>query len=164
VEIIRRQDGSILLSEIEGFAAELFRQIPDAADPGDDLRAANRLLPTAGETVDAAEWQELVHPGLKHLFESSLETVRNATDDTLPPNAAGSILIQPEQFDAWLNALNQARLVLAERNHLTDEQISGHQTGEVRSRADIALLQIDFYGLLQEHILAVISDTDFPGE
>jgi hypothetical protein len=55
--------------------------------------------------------------------------------------------------DAWLNALNQARLAIAATYQFSDRELCDHYRSPLGSRRDLSLFQVNFYGFLQEFIL-----------
>ena len=55
--------------------------------------------------------------------------------------------------EAWLNTLNQARLVIASKYGFTEAELSDHYRSPIGSRRDLSLFQVNFYGFLQEFIL-----------
>jgi hypothetical protein len=58
-----------------------------------------------------------------------------------------------QHADAWLNALNQARLAIAARCNFTETELCDHERSPIGSRRDLSLFQVNFYGFLQEFIL-----------
>jgi hypothetical protein len=64
-----------------------------------------------------------------------------------------SLRIPIAHSEAWLNALNQARLSLAARFDFTEEELCDHYRSPIGSRRDLSLFQVNFYGFLQEFIL-----------
>jgi hypothetical protein len=119
MEICRRND-YIEISELDPFLAELLRQIPASANP-EGLEAAEQRLfssPTTNgkETEICAEWKLYVEPELRRLFQTATETV-SADLEQLNGNEKKlgnrTLCIPSKHADAWLNALNQARLVIA---------------------------------------------------
>ena len=64
-----------------------------------------------------------------------------------------TLRIPAKHADAWLNALNQARLVIAAKNNFTESELSDHFRSPIGSRRDLSLFQVNFYGFLQEFIL-----------
>ena len=64
-----------------------------------------------------------------------------------------TLRIPTDHADAWLNALNQARLVIAAKNNFTDGELCDHYRSPIGSRRDLSLFQVNFYGFLQEFIL-----------
>jgi len=158
MEICRHKD-HIELSELDPFLAELLRQIPASASPDGALAAERRLFSAPvnrRETEFCSEWKTYVEPELRRLFQSATETVAtdlqqlNGDEKSL---ANRTLRIPAKHSDAWLNALNQARLVIAAKNNFTESELSDHFRSPIGSRRDLSLFQINFYGFLQEFIL-----------
>ena len=154
---ICREDDALQISDLDPFLAELLRQIPLSANPDGAPAAEARLFsqPSAEKEI-RAEWKSYVEPELRRLFRSATETV---AEDLVQLNAnerslRNSTLIIPfEHADAWLNALNQARLVIAAKYKFSDVVLNDHDRSPIGSRRDLALFQVNFYGFLQEFIL-----------
>src|SRR5436305_14797770 len=158
MEICRRND-EIEISELDPFLAELLRQIPASADPKGTTAAEQRLFsPPAHETETdlCKEWKLYVEPELRRLFQTATETV--ATDlqqlSGSEKTLANRVLRIPwKHADAWLSALNQARLVIAAKYNFSDAELGDHFRSPIESRRDLSLFQVNFYGFLQECIL-----------
>ena len=158
MEICRRND-YIEISELDPFLAELLRQIPASANP-EGLEAAEQRLfssPTTGKEPEiCAEWKLYVEPELRRLFQTATETVAadleqlNGNEKKLGNR---TLCIPSKHADAWLNALNQARLVIAAKYNFTDGELGEHFRSPIGSRRDLSLFQVNFYGFLQEFIL-----------
>jgi hypothetical protein len=154
---ISRKGEALQISDLDPFLAELLRQIPASTDsegaPGAEARLFSR--PSAEKEI-CVEWKSYVEPELRRLFRSSTETVAedlaqlNGNEKSLRNS---SLTIPFEHADAWLNALNQARLVIAEKCKFTDEELNDHDRSPIGSRRDLSLFQVNFYGFLQEFIL-----------
>jgi hypothetical protein len=69
-----------------------------------------------------------------------------------------TLRIPTQHADAWLNALNQARLAIAARCNFTETELCDHDRSPVGSRRDLSLFQINFYGFLQEFILREVGE------
>jgi uncharacterized protein DUF2017 len=158
MEICRRND-EIELSELDPFLAELLRQIPASANPEGVPAAEERIYspPMNGkETEICAEWKLYVEPELRRIFQTATETVA-ADLEQLNGNekkfANRTMRISSKHADAWLSALNQARLVIAAKYDFTDGELGDHFRSPVGSRRDLSLFQVNFYGFLQEFIL-----------
>src|ERR1700710_1462080 len=118
---IHRHGETIEISELDPFLAELLRQIPESTKPEGTEAAESRLfsLPAAiNETELCAEWKLYVEPELRRLFRSATETVA-ADLETLNGNTKSfancTLRIPTSNAEAWLSALNQARLVIASK-------------------------------------------------
>jgi len=159
MEICRRND-EIEISELDPFLAELLRQIPASTNPEGVPAAEQRLFspPTKQrkETEICTEWKLYVEPELRRLFQTATETVA-ADLEQLNGNekifANRTLRIPSKHADAWLSALNQARLVIAAKYNFTDGELGEHFRSPIGSRRDLSLFQVNFYGFLQEFIL-----------
>lgn len=156
---IRRRNAHIEISELDPFLIELLRQIPASADPAGVAAAEQRLFssPTTGnESEMCAEWKTYVEPELRRLFQTATQTVAEDLEQ-LNGNeklfANRTLRIPSKHADAWLSALNQARLVIATKNNFTETELNDHCRSPIGSRRDLSLFQVNFYGFLQEFIL-----------
>jgi hypothetical protein len=156
MEICRKGD-ALQVSDLDPFLAELLRQIPSSTNPEGEAEAEARLFsrPSAEKEI-CEEWESYVEPELRRLFRSATETV---AEDLAQLNGKEKSLrnrtlsIPFEHADAWLNALNRARLVIASKYKFSDAELNDHDRSPIGSRRDLGLFQISFYGFLQEFIL-----------
>lgn len=159
MEICVNQD-ALELSELDPFLAELLRQIPESTAVDDAPEAKARLFSVpAGETGFQQEWKNYVEPELRRLFQTSTETVASDLKQLCGKEktfANRALRIPRTHADAWLNALNQARLAIAARNGFTEHDLCDQYRSPIGSRRDLSLFQVNFYGFLQELILREI--------
>ncbi|MDQ6810171.1 MAG: DUF2017 domain-containing protein [Verrucomicrobiota bacterium] len=156
---IRRTGDNLVITDVDPFLAELLRQIPESTNP-DGVESAERRLfskPIAGsENEICEEWKLYVEPELRRLFQSATETVAAdlaQLNGEAKPFANCTLRIPAGNAEAWLNALNQARLVIASKYNFTDSELCDHYRSPIGSRRDLSLFQVNFYGFLQEYIL-----------
>lgn len=155
----RRNKDCLEISELDPFLAELLRQIPESTNTEGVDAAQQRIfsLPAApAEAELCAEWKVYVEPELRRLFRSATETVAAdlaQLNGCTKPFANCTLRIPLENADAWLNALNQARLAIAAKYNFTDGELCDHYRSPIGSRRDLGLFQVNFYGFLQEFIL-----------
>ena len=156
---IRRSKNQIEISEIDPFLAELLRQIPASTNPDGAFAAEERIFSPPSNGTDTelrAEWKMYVEPELRRLFQTATQTVAadleqlNGNEKSL---ANRTLRIPTKHADAWLNALNQARLVIAAKNNFSDTELNDHLHSPIGSRRDLSLFQVNLYGFLQEFIL-----------
>lgn len=154
-----RNNGTLEISEIDPFLAELLRQIPASTNP-EAVPAVEQRLYCAPAGPDekefCAEWKVYVEPELRRLFQSATETVASDLEQLVEkekPFANGRLCIPREHSDAWLNALNQARLAIATKYDFSEAELCDHYRSPIGSRRDLSLFQVNFYGFLQEFIL-----------
>jgi Domain of unknown function (DUF2017) len=158
MEVFRR-NGSLEITEIDPFLAELLRQIPPSTNPESIPAAEQRLFTSPAAPAEkelCAEWKLYVEPELRRHFQSATEVVTDdlrQLDQDEKSLANATLCIPHEHADAWLNTLNQARLAIAAKFDFTEAELSDHYHSPIGSRRDLSLFQVNFYGFLQEFIL-----------
>ena len=161
--LIRRLAGAG--TEIEFFAIEpveldLLRQVRAVCEGSDGLRCEERLFTKPvdlGEDQFLKDWDEYVRPELRHLFLSARKTVKEDLKTLSGGQGKLAHLVVPHAHsDAWLNALNQARLILASKFNFTVRELSLHERPRWFSRRDMILQQINFYAEIQERIIDIV--------
>ena len=156
---IRRHNDVLEIAELDPFLAELLRQVPDSTDAEGDEAARARLFSLPAEESESemcAEWKIYVEPELQRLFQTANETVAadlKQLNGKGKPFANCTLRIPKKHAEAWLSALNQARLVIAAKYGFTEAELSDHYRSPIGSRRDLGLFQVNFYGFLQEFIL-----------
>ena len=156
---ICRQAEEIEISDLDPFLAELLRQIPASTNPEGSPEAEKRLFSRPADKAEresCAEWKLYVEPELRKLFQTATETVAadlQQLNGNEKPFANRTLRIPTKHADAWLSALNQARLAIAARNNFTEGELCDHYRSPIGSRRDLSLFQVNFYGFLQEFIL-----------
>ncbi len=156
---IRRTEQHLVVTDVDPFLAELLRQIPESTKPEGVESAERRIYSepaAASEKETCAEWKLYVEPELRRLFQSATETVATDLEQLnggAKPFANCTLRIPASHADAWLNALNQARLVIASKYNFTEAELCDHYRSPIGSRRDLSLFQVNFYGFLQEYIL-----------
>jgi hypothetical protein len=155
----RQKKDCLEISELDPFLAELLRQIPESTNT-EGVEAAQQRIFTApagaSEAEFCAEWKIYVEPELRRLFRSATETVAadlEQLNGCTKPFANCTLRIPIAHTEAWLNALNQARLAIAAKYNFTDGELCDHYRSPIGSRRDLGLFQLNFYGFLQEFIL-----------
>jgi len=156
---IRRQDDCLEISELDPFLAELLRQIPDSTRTEGVEGAQQRLFSQPAQDSEreiCAEWKVYVEPELRRLFQTATETVAGDLQQLnggTKPFANCTLRIPTQNAEAWLNALNQARLTIAAKYNFNEVDLCDHYRSPIGSRRDLGLFQVNFYGFLQEFIL-----------
>lgn len=163
MQISRPDEHTVLLARLEALPIELLRCLPQGADPGDNAAARARLFsaPThAPEEAELAEdWQNLVVPELQKLFRSSVEVIAEDLQKLRLDQRTGeaALPIPADHLDQWIHGLNQARLALAARHEFTEHDMEQAWPLGSDPRA-FALLQVRFYGVIQELLLRELED------
>ena len=160
--ISRLDEQTLTLSELDLLAVELLHQIGISAEPEGSPAAAERLFPSPSAGRDSSldrDWKNYVEPGLRELFQSSLEIIETDLADFPGQSSEDtySLDLPVKHLEAWIHGLNQARLALAARYSFTEEEMEGRIPLEGDTRA-FALFQVHFYGFLQECFLRELGD------
>lgn len=148
------EDGALVFGQLDEFWSELLRRLPESAEPRDEP-ARKRLFgpPTGGKDPDAdAEWQEMVEPELRELFQSHLDVVTADLGHLKLVDGEGMLRIPAEHIRAWIHTLNQARLAIGARNGVTDEDMEGRRAFDTQEKG-FAMLQIEVYGMILGFLL-----------
>jgi len=153
MEFYETTAGRLGMRDIAPVLAGLLRQIPSSGDcDSDELEERFFPIPTADpDEHDLREdWKAHVEPELHGLFQSSRQTVE-ADLRGMKEDEEGTFLLEfsSRHAEAWLNALNQARIALVSRHGIEENEMSGPYPHEINTERDLALLKIYFY----EHIL-----------
>ena len=163
MDICRRKDG-LEISELDPFLAELLRQIPASTSTENSAAARDRIFCAPADPAEkelCTEWKAYVQPELTRLFRSATETVAadlEQLNGNEKPFANQTLFIPAKHADAWLNALNQARLSITARNGFNERDLSDNDRSPIGSRRDLSLFQVNFYGFLQEFILRELTE------
>ncbi|MCG3148878.1 MAG: hypothetical protein PCFJNLEI_02327 [Verrucomicrobiae bacterium] len=133
--------------------------LPEILELRDKPAARDRLLPvpTADNEALNADWQQNVTPDLRHLFVTASETVlRDLTGVEPDPRAKQlqQLTFPAEHLNAWLSAVNQARLILGELHHVTEADMANADFNLAEPR-DLALLRIHVLGYLLEYLVKI---------
>ena len=148
-------DGALVIREIPDLLLQLLSEIPELGAPYDP-RAQARFFPDPADDPKLVEdWKSLIQPELDELFRTARETVeadlRRAKSD-----GGGILKIPRNHMDAWLSALNQARLAIAERFGFDENDMSAEPRPDPADPRAMALFRVSFYGFLQECIVRTI--------
>ena len=159
-----RQGDLLEITDLDPFLAELLRQIPESTNP-EGAEAAEKRLFSAPAHADlkeiCAEWKVYVEPELRRLFRTATETVTTdlgQLNGSEKPFANCTLRIPTAHAEAWLSALNQARLVIATKYGFNEGELCDHYRSPIGSRRDLSLFQVNFYGFLQEFILREMNE------
>ena len=143
------------LCEIHPLFATLLVDLPKAASR--HKKAQARLYPDpTGGSDDAQlrrDWKDHVRPGLELLFSTSRDTVTRDLEGLGPNGHGNKVVIPGDHIDAWLNALNHARLVIVEENQFSESDLDHREPPDLATRRGLSLLKVHFYAHLQELLI-----------
>ena len=161
----RLDEDTLEISGIGFLEGAILWRLAAAADPRGSAAAEERLassLTGGAEPALDEEWQEHVLPELRTLFASAVEIVRmDLVGSWLGPGTDATLRVPVHHVEAWLIALNQARLALAARHDLTEKTMTQRPPEDLQPRT-LARLFVDFFGGLQQLLLEAGEDPSSP--
>jgi len=150
------QDGLFSLSEINPILFDLLREIVLCASSSDP-RAEARFYPSPVEGNDIPElredWSSLVQPELQAAFQQARDVVQADLRNASETDEGFAFQIPRHHADAWMSALNQARLAIAEEHQLTEDDLNENVLPAISGQREMILLQMNFYAFLQEWLV-----------
>ena len=139
------EDNLLLLEGVDRAIAMCLRQVPAILARRDFDISRKRFHPHAipADTGRNDEWHRLMDDDLRHLFEAAADTfARDLKELDMRREEAR---FPAAHLKAWMNAINQARVVLSEEHGFKaiDMQSDDFSSG---SQRDAALLQVQLLG------------------
>ena len=153
MRLTRQSPEAWQLQDIPPFFAVMLADLPRLAALHGEAR--ERLYPDpvaadgAGDGL-LSDWREHVVPGLERLFATSREIVARDIAAMDAGAESARLAIPGKNIDAWLNALNQARLVIAGRNGFLEADLDSREAPDLSAARGVDLLRLHFYAHLQE--------------
>lgn len=161
MRIVRTDSKTVSVGPLDLLYCEFLHQIRSGADPGNNDVARERLFPSPTNGQDPEldkDWLEYVEPELADWFESSLQVVERdlrGFPSGTPTDLGYTLKIPIDHIDAWIHALNQARITLGAKYNFTETDMNGEIPIEGQERS-FALFQEHFYGVLIECFIRIL--------
>jgi hypothetical protein len=155
----RTEEGDLLLANLAPWFLTALRELPEILDPEQPEVVKHRLFPLpADDDEKEEEWRRLVHPELFALLASAREVVqrdlaRLHVDEEPWPH--GRVLLPKDHVQAWISALNAARLTISELHEIGQEEmdLDEETLDQLTFDRAAALTRIHLYGMLQEMLI-----------
>ncbi|MBX9578211.1 MAG: hypothetical protein K2W97_07025 [Chthoniobacterales bacterium] len=158
----QRENGDMEVSEIDPLLAFLMVEgIRQEEEEWDCIAESFLATPLAEDALFSQDWKEYVQPGLLTLFKSCHAHVITDLENMKREQLHGSqdrlatLLIPAAHREAWLRILNVARLSLAARHRLHDQEISGEVVPDLNTERGKALLQLQLFSMIQQVLVEV---------
>jgi hypothetical protein len=139
----RSGEKHIRVTGLDPVILDCLHALPEILDQRDQPAARQRLLPDP--TIDPAinaDWRQAVAPELRHLFVVAGDTV---TRDLTGITTEGELTFAVEHLNAWMSALNEARLILGEIFRITKADMETTEF-DVTTPKGLAVLRIHVLG------------------
>ncbi len=154
-------DGRLGFGHIPSVLAELLRQIPLWRERESD-EAAARLFPSPCFDSEQEEfredWKAHVEPELQEIFQSARQVVEADLRAMAKDGDEFTLEFPRKHGEAWLNALNQARLAIAAQHELGEKELAELESTVIATSHDLAVLQVNFYAALQQWLIEALDE------
>ena len=157
---VAKVDEGWLFGDLTPASVETLTGVPMLIESS-DARVRGRLLPeTCDGEEDEQHWRQHAVPELERLFLSRAQVVRRDLQAvTRQPKSTNSLLLIPdEHVNAWLAALNAARLALYVLNDMTEEHMTDEGLRNASAKQQEAALRIEMLAAMQSVLLGEFSD------
>jgi hypothetical protein len=158
----QRENGDVEVSEVDPLLAFLMTEgIRQEEEEWDCIAESFLATPLAEDAIFSQDWKEYVQPGLLTLFKSCharvLTDLEKMKREQLhgPQDALARVVIPAAHREAWLRILNVARLCIAARHRLDDEEISGASMPDLNTERGRAALQLQLFSMIQQVLVEV---------
>lgn len=155
MRLSRLPNGSWEIRDIHPLFAGLLSELPRTAARHD--KAGMRLYPdpvhSASHEDLCRDWRQHVRPELQRLFSTNREIVQRDLAQLGADGLGTRLVLSAANLDAWLNVLNQARLIIVEENEFGEKDLDHNEPPDLATRRGLALLKVHFYAHLQELLL-----------
>ena len=143
----RGEDGECVLESLHPFFVSILLELPQLLDPEQPDAVRERLYPQPSEDPETREeWSRLVHPELFALVASAREVVGRDL-------SSWSLRIPADHVNAWISALNTARLTLGAAHGVTEEDMQRQEEAQTWDEKRLALIKMDHFALLQDLLI-----------
>lgn len=152
---VARVDEGYLFGDLTPASLDTLKGVPMLIESA-DARVRARLLPeTCDDADDEEQWRRHSVPELERLFLSRAQLVRRDLASVRPmPKSENQLLLVPDgHVNAWLAALNAARLALFALAELTAALMEPEAFERATKKQQEALLRIHLLAEMQSVLL-----------
>lgn len=154
----RPSPGVLGFHDVPAPLADIIRKVPRLNEALSQKAEARFFPEPADDEQLSRDWKAHVQPGLQELFMDARATVA-ADLKAMKQDGENCSLDFPERhIPAWINALNQARLALAETHGFTEKELASRRPPPLDSPRDFARLEIDFLAAIQDWLVSILEE------
>ena len=159
---VARVEEGLVFGGLTAATVDTLRGVPMLIESNDE-RVRQRLLPeTCAAEDDEQHWREHAVPELERLFLSRAQLVRRDLDKmrAVADGDEHVLLVPDEHVNAWIAALNAARLALYVLNDMTAAHMEEEGFADASPKQQQAILRI---GLLAEMQAVMLGEYEVGG-
>lgn len=159
MECYHLKRGGIGLSGIPMVLGHLLQNCPSIGVNSEKAEARLYPSPSADPFEDHLrdDWKTVVEPDLQEHFRSARSVMEADVRNMRIEEESCTVEIPTAHIDPWISALNQARLSLAAEHDFSERELSGIGPIDIRSDRDLALVQINFFAVIQDLLISEAS-------
>lgn len=154
-------ENQLVITGIPPLLVMCLRELPDILKQRNTPAVQKRLFPSLTDDDMKAneDWENLIVPELQHLFASAGETLAHdlATlkkESTKP--SSFRVLLPATNLNAWISAINEARLILGELFDITEQDMQQEDFNSDNPK-QFAVWKIGALGWLLSHMIEFTS-------
>ncbi|MHC4818592.1 MAG: DUF2017 family protein [Planctomycetota bacterium] len=141
--VARQGDGSIAVENLAPPFVFILLEMPGLLGPDQPDEVKQRLFPDPSEDDEIRkDWARLVQPELYALLASAKEIVLKDLGKLVPSGGVCRLEIPEPHINAWIGALNAARLALGAIHGVEDED-DLHPFGDPDDEEDDEVVELD---------------------
>ena len=149
----RGKDGALVVGRIPPLLDAVLRELPSFLGPEQPEAAKRRLFPDPGGDEEAVlEWRRTQHPELFALIADARSVVERDLASLAPGRGGSRLTIPADHANAWISALNAARLSLGAVHEVTAADMDSEAEPSLDERG-FAILRIHLYAWLQATLI-----------
>jgi hypothetical protein len=149
----RDADGAFRVSRIPPLLDSVLRELPSILAREQPDAVKRRLFPDPGGDPEAvAEWRRTQHPELFALLADARTIVERDLSSLTIDEDGSRFTIPAAHLNAWISALNAARLTLGATHDVTAADMESEDEPVIDERS-LAILRIHLYAWLQATLI-----------
>jgi hypothetical protein len=147
--------GDCVFSGINLWCALILQEVPAILEERHAPAPRERLFPdpTRSDPDWNDQWRQLVAPELESLFQSAGEIIARDLARLQPEDKRQSsfrVEIPAAHVNAWISALNQARLILGAQHKITEADMNDDAPVNLCDKRTAAVMKIRLLGIFVE--------------
>lgn len=151
----------VRISGIDWATVACLLEVPNILPEAKAGKARERLFPpVSSEAKVNDDWQQLVTPELEHLFASAGETFAKDVEplkSSITTRPVNELTIARQHCEAWMSALNQARLILGAKHDVTEHDMDEEGFVQMSEAKQQAVLRIHILGYVVQLFVEFLS-------
>jgi hypothetical protein len=147
----------VRLRRVNAATASCLLEVPGILEQAKSGPAHERLfpMPTTDHAKINEDWQQFVVPELERLFASAGEILAKDIEPLLQKKK--ELVLPVAHCDAWVSAINQARLILGAQHAVTEQDMEESRFALLPGAKQQALLRIHVLGYIVQVFVEFLS-------